>query len=211
LLIGRNCISLDGSTCSESLNVNTFPNCLLTKLLTSGTTERLVIEMEANFDGLEVALAQSEEASISALEKLLTSFLSASDQMNIEKLAKVEKVLPVSDSGPDVSSPLANHSQDLFSSSSLGVSKFASRVVNILKKGGYEMFMPLTKLPSEKLTIEENMSLTSTFLRLYVRNSHPQLCQLLVAWHQEGLAVGPRLLCHVSRCGFLTSILQLNC
>ncbi len=211
MLIGRNYISLDGSTCSESLNVNTFPNCLLTKLLTSGTAQRLVIEMEANFDGLAVALAQSEEASISALEKLLTSFLSASDQMNIEKLAKVEKVLPVSDSGPDVSSPLANHSQDLFSSSSLGVCKFASRVVNILKKGGYEMFMPLTKLPSEKLTIEENMSLTSTFLRLYVRNSHPQLCQLLVAWHQEGLAVGPRLLCHVSRCGFLTSILQFNC
>ncbi|CAM6048862.1 unnamed protein product [Sphagnum compactum] len=209
LLIGRNYISLDGSTCSKSLNVNTFPNCLTTKLLTSGTTERLVIEMEANFDGLAVALAQSEEASISALEKLLTSFLSASDQMNIEKLAKVEKVLPVSDSGLDVSSPLANHSQDLFSSSSLGVCKFASRVVNILKKGGYEMFMPLTKLPSEKLIIEENMSLTSTFLRLYVRNSHPQLCQLLVAWHQEGLAVGPRLLCHVSRCGFLTSILQL--
>jgi hypothetical protein len=166
--------------------------------------------MEANFDGLAVALAQSEDTSISALEKLLTSFLSASDQMNIEKLAKVEKVLPVSDS-PDVSSPLANHSQDLFSSSSLGVCKFASRIVNILKKGGYEMFMPLSKLPSEKLTIEENMSLTSTFLRLYVRNSHPQLCQLLVAWHQEGLAVGPRLLCHVSRCGFLTSILQFNC
>ncbi|CAM6043108.1 unnamed protein product [Sphagnum compactum] len=164
--------------------------------------KRLAIEMEANFDELAVAVAQSEEVSLSVLERLLTSFLSVYDQMNSEKLAKVEKTASVLDSGLDMLSPSTNHSQEVFSSSSLGVYKFASQVVNILKKGGYEMFSPLTNLPSEKLKLEENMSLTSTCLRLYVRNSHPQLCQLLVAWHREGLAVGPRLLCYVSRSAF---------
>jgi hypothetical protein len=177
---------------------------LLTKLLTSGATERLAKEMEANFDELAVAVAQSEEVSLGVLERLLTSFLSVYDQMNSEKLAKVEKTASVLDSGLDMLSPSTNHSQEVFSSSSLGVYKFASQVVNILKKGGYEMFSPLANLPSEKLKLEENMSLTSTCLRLYVRNSHPQLCQLLVAWHREGLAVGPRLLCYVSRYGSQT-------
>ncbi len=173
---------------------------MLTKLLTSGATERLAKEMEANFDELVVAVAQSEEVSLGVLERLLTSFLSVYDQMN----AKVEKTASVLDSGLDMLSPSTNHSQEVFSSSSLGVYKFASQVVNILKKGGYEMFSPLANLPSEKLKLEENMSLTSTCLRLYVRNSHTQLCQLLVAWHREGLAVGPRLLCYVSRYGSQT-------
>ena len=162
----------------------------------AGTSEALVLEVQANLEGLTEALSQPDEIAVGALEKLLNSFLSASDQMNSEKLAKVENTAN-SEGSVDLSS--ANHTQDLFSSSSLAVLKFATQLVNILKKGGYEMFGPLTNLPLEKPGGDETMSLTSTLLRLYVINNHPQLRQLLVAWHREGLAVGPRLLCYVSR------------
>jgi integrator complex subunit 3 len=192
-------LETSGHSLEESRLLNSGAETVSRKRRRPGATERLAIEMEANFDELAVAVAQSEEVSLGVLERLLTSFLSVYDQMNSEKLAKVEETASVLDSGLDMLSPSTNHSQEVFSSSSLGVYKFASQVVNILKKGGYEMFSPLANLPSEKLKLEENMSLTSTCLRLYVRNSHPQLCQLLVAWHREGLAVGPRLLCYVSR------------
>ncbi|CAK9268434.1 unnamed protein product [Sphagnum jensenii] len=195
-------LETSGHSLEESRLLNSGAETVSRKRRRPGATERLAKEMEANFDELAVAVAQSEEVSLGVLERLLTSFLSVYDQMNSEKLAKVEKTASVLDSGLDMLSPSTNHSQEVFSSSSLGVYKFASQVVNILKKGGYQMFSPLANLPSEKLKLEENMSLTSTCLRLYVRNSHPQLCQLLVAWHREGLAVGPRLLCYVSRSAF---------
>lgn len=177
--------------CHLDLHLLKCRGCALT-----GTSEALMLEVQANFEGLTEALSQSNEIAVGALEKLLNSFLSASDQMNSEKLAKVENIA-ISEGSVDLSS--ANHTQDLFSSFSLAVLKFATQLVNIFKKGGYEIFGPLTKLPLEKPGGDETMSLTSTLLRLYVINNHPQLRQLLVAWHREGLAVGPRLLCYVSR------------
>lgn len=161
-----------------------------------GSSEALLSEVQAHVEGLAEALTQSEEAAMIALEKLLASFLAASDQMNSGKLAKIE--VPPSSEG-SLDSPVANQTSELFSASSLAVLKFATQVVDMLKKGGYEIFRPLTKIPMEKPDADETMSLTSTLLHFYVVNNHPQLRQLLVAWDREGLAVGPRLLCYASR------------
>lgn len=162
----------------------------------TGTSEAVVSEVQLLIDGLTEALTQSEERAAIALEKLLASFIAASDQLHSGKLAKVE--LPHF-SETNLDPPFANHAPDLFSSSSLAVQRFATQVEEIIKKGGYEIFGPLKTLPSEKFNGEEPTSLTSTLLHMYVGNNHPQMRQLLVAWHRGDLAVGPRLLCYVSR------------
>lgn len=147
-------------------------------------------------DGLTEALTKSEERASVALEKLLSSFIAASDQIHSGKLAKVETP-HLAESNPD--SPAANHAPDLFSSSSLAVQRFATQIVEIIKKGDYEIFGSLKTSPSENSDGDEPTSLTTTLLHMYVTNNHPQMRQLLVAWHREDLAVGPRLLCYVSR------------
>lgn len=161
-----------------------------------GTTDAVVSEVQLLIDDLTEALTQSEEGAAVALEKILASFTSASGQTHSGKLAKVESP---NSSEMNLDPTAANHTPDLFSSSSLAVQKFASQVVEIFKKGGYEIFGPLKALPSENSNVEESTSLTSTLLHMYVSNNHPQMRQLLVAWHREELAVGPRLLCYVSR------------
>jgi len=162
----------------------------------TGSSEAVVSEVQLLIDGLTEALTQSEECAAIALEKLLASFIAASDQLHSGKLAKVETS---HSSEINLDPPLANHAPDLFSSSALAVQRFAIQVVEIIKKGGYEIFGPLKTLPSEKYIGEEPTSLTSTLLQMYVDKNHPQMRQLLVAWHRGGLAVGPRLLCYVSR------------
>jgi hypothetical protein len=163
----------------------------------TGTSEAVVSEVQVLIDGLTEALSKSEESAAVALQKLLGSFIAASDQMHSGKLAKVEAP-HVSETNSD--SAATNHAPDLFSSSSLAVKRFATQVVEIIKKGGYGLFGSLETLPPENSDGDEfSTSLTSTLLNMYVSSNHPQMRQLLVAWHREGLAVGPRLLCYVSR------------
>ncbi|KAG0573724.1 hypothetical protein KC19_VG203900 [Ceratodon purpureus] len=163
----------------------------------TGTSEAVGSEVQVLMDGLTEALSKSEKSAAAALEKLLGSFIAASDQMHSGKLAKVEAPHM---SETNYNSGATNHAPDLFSSSSLAVNKFATQIVEIMKKGGYEIFGSLETSPSENLDDDEfSTSLTSTLLNMYFGSNHPQMRQLLVAWHREGLAVGPRLLCYVSR------------
>ena len=163
----------------------------------TGTSEAVVSEVQVLLDGLTEALSRSEESAAAALERLLGCFIAASDQMHSGKLAKLETPHL---SEANSNSAATNHAPDLFSSSSLAVKRFATQILEIIRKGGYEIFGSLETSPSEDADGDElSTSLTSTLLNMCVGSNHPQMRQLLVAWHREGLAVGPRLLCHVSR------------
>ncbi|CAM6116565.1 unnamed protein product [Calypogeia fissa] len=164
-----------------------------------GATETHLAEIQANFERLAEALTGSQEVGIAALEKLLWSFLSAAEHIfGGEKLSKETRVgdQPGALMSPSVLSTLVNAD-----SSPLSVSKIATQITDVLKRSGYELFGPLQKQPSDRPEGDETMSLTSAVLRLYVANcrNHPILLHLLLSWHKEGLAVGARLLCYVSR------------
>ncbi|XP_024538045.1 integrator complex subunit 3 [Selaginella moellendorffii] len=77
--------------------------------------------------------------------------------------------------------------------------KFASQVTDITKKAAYDLFSPLAATPTTKAEGDETMSLTSSLLRLYVGFGYPHVRTMLLFWSREGFAVGPRLLCYVSR------------
>ncbi|BBM98692.1 hypothetical protein MPTK1_1g15500 [Marchantia polymorpha subsp. ruderalis] len=163
-----------------------------------GVSESLHLEVQLNFERLTEALKRSQEAAISALEKLFSLFLSAPDQIFGDRVLKDSSLTRSASSGDLSSAGAGNAGGDPASTT---IAKFASQITEVLKKGGYELFGPLPKLPSDRPDGDETSSLTSSLLRFYVANcrSQPLLRQLLYCWHKEGLAVGARLLCYVSR------------
>ncbi|KAL2653043.1 hypothetical protein R1flu_021171 [Riccia fluitans] len=155
------------------------------------------LEMQLNLERLAEAVKRSQDAAIVALEKLLGLFLSAPDLIIGDKSKDGSLTRSIS-SGDLAASGGVNAGGDHGSSF---VAKFASQVSEVLRKGGYEFFSPLQKLPSDRAEGDETGSLTCFLLRFYVANSRnqPLLRQLLFCWQKEGLAVGARFLCYVSR------------
>jgi integrator complex subunit 3 len=189
-------VGMEGSGVSgEEMRLGDVGESTNRKRRRAGVSESVISEVQVLFDGLTEALTKSEESASVALEKLLSYYIAASDQIQSAKLAKVEN-LHVAESNRE--SPAANNAPDMFSSSALAVERFASQIVGIVKCGGYELFGALRSSPGDSDS-DEMKSLTSKLLHMYVGNNHPQMRRLLVAWHCEGLAVGPRLLCYVSR------------
>lgn len=188
--------TVDGSKMMEDVKPNDVQTALEagSRKRKRPASEALLAELPQNFERLAEALKRSQEVAVTALEKLVTSFTAASDQLVTEKFAGKDS--NDSDSSSEGSPSLVNHILD---SALITLAKFAHQVTEILKKGGYDIFGPLTKIPSNNLEADETMSLTSSLLRLYVANRHPQVRNLLVFWDREGFAVGARLLCYVSR------------
>ncbi|KAL3684874.1 hypothetical protein R1sor_002896 [Riccia sorocarpa] len=155
------------------------------------------LELQLNFERLAEGVKRSQDAAGVALEKLLGLFLSTPDQIVGEK-AKDGSLTRSISSGDLAASGAFSGGSDHGSNF---VAKFAGQVVEVLKKGGYELFSPLQKLPSDRAEGDETGSLTCFLLRFYVANcrNQPLLRQLLFCWQKEGLPVGARLLCYVSR------------
>ncbi|KAJ7552965.1 hypothetical protein O6H91_06G078600 [Diphasiastrum complanatum] len=132
---------------------------------------------------LAQSLSQSREATVEVVENLLSSFLSSFDQYSHD------------------TSKGKLGSQGGFSHRPFPITadKFAHQLGDVFKKAGYDFFAPLQGLPSLRPAGDESMSVTWTILRNYVTLRHPQLCLMLVSWQLDGLQVGSRLLCYVSR------------
>lgn len=136
-------------------------------------------------DDLAKALTRSQEEAVNVFEKLILSFLFEADKVTTDRRKDLTKA-------EGSFNEMADHVAE---SSEI----FAQKVSGALKGSGYNLFAPLSGHSSDSLETDEIMSVTSAVLRMYTQSHHPQLLQMLLSWHNEGFAVGARLLCYVCR------------
>lgn len=124
-------------------------------------------------------LKKSDEMAVEVLEKFLISYLGIPYQI-------VDKTV-----GHDILPNVLEHSLP-------ETRNLAFQIANAFQAAGHEMFSPLKHAP-DVLEAEEVMSATAVVLCLYALSRHPKLREMLCVWYNNGLAVGPRLLCYASR------------
>lgn len=124
-------------------------------------------------------LKKSDEMAVDVLEKILISFLGIPYQTVDETAGHY--ILPI------VLDDSAETRRNL-----------ALQIANAFQVAGHEMFSPLKHAP-DVLEADEVMSATAVVLCIYILSRHPKLREMLFIWSNNGLAVGPRLLCYASR------------